>query len=816
MRKIIIYMMVLLMSAPSFAALTYDGDWYLRHITSQYISSRTSNPIYLSLIEIEEELDSVVAGTADTLDATYNAGATIDVDGDAVTLTTSDTDNNVVLAIVQNEATNDNDAVTITMGTLATGSALTINSQASGTDITGDNWSVTQAGLLTAAGFTNSGEFQTTADVLFNGTYDAAWDVNRNLFIFQDNAVLGIGGAHDAAADVTFSHDGSDFSILSAIADEGMLIGGTAEGFDITYAFETAGQIITDYDADFLGFTDDMDLRFGTGASANGDFMISGDSAPLLTIDVVVAGTGEIAIGNDADDVPLKWFGETAGGYFYFTGDQLQGVGAAQVSLNDSVELLVGTGVTGAGDFSISGTSAPALVIDVIAAGSGSIEIGNDADDVPLTWFGETTGNFIRFTGDQLQVEGGATGAQIALGDGDAILFGDVFGTGDFSMLDSADVLTINNVVDGTGTFAFGVADTGLDVAFYGDAGTGSMLWDENANTNGALVFNNSDVEMGDGDFIQFGDGADLTVSATTTTTTITMAAGSDLDILDTDNALSKILFGAVGGTHGLDVTFNGVTAGNIVAFDAGAESLTLTDVDLLTIAPDATDIAITATAGGANTASLVVVDGATGAAAWVGADDTGMVDVSGDGIGADAGATLLRVANSAQPISGAEGFLARFVDTGTARANAYAVEIEVTDTTGGLRVDGHSTFTKGVQASSQSVTATAEGDGTGLTPAGASFVTVTSGNGDSVVCLPTVSVPGNIIYYYCAANGFEMQTVAATNDTINTVDCDGTNELACAALSLFKAICVADGVWIVTGEGAAGADSGTLEPDAD
>ena len=92
----------------------------------------------------------------------------------------------------------------------------------------------------------------------------------------------------------------------------------------------------------------------------------------------------------------------------------------------------------------------------------------------------------------------------------------------------------------------------------------------------------------------------------------------------------------------------------------------------------------------------------------------------------------------------------------------------------------------------------------------------MTSGNADSVICLPAVSVVGNIIYYYCAANGFELQTVDATNDTINTVDCDGTNELACAALSLFKAICVADGVWIVTGEGAAGADSGTLTPDED
>ena len=814
MRKFIIFMTVLLMSTSSFAALTYDGDWYLAHMNGQYTFSRSTNPIYLSLVEIEEELDSIVAGTADTLDATYSAGAAITVDDGAVTLTTSAASDSAALAIVHGETGNFS-GMTLTNASAYPG--IQITTTGTGTDITGTSatWSISKAGLITGVGLTSTGEILTNADVLFNGTYDAAWDVNRNQFLLEDNAVLGIGGAHDAVGDVTLSHDGSDFSILSAIADEGLLIGGTTTGFDITYAFETAGQLRTDYDGDFINLTDDMDLRFGTGASADGDFMISGDSAPLLTIDVVVAGTGEIAIGNDADDVPLKWYGETAGGYFYFTGDQLQGVGAAQISLNDSVELLVGTGVTGAGDFSISGTSAPALVIDVIVAGSGSIEIGNDADDVPLTWFGETTGNYIAMTGDQLHIEGGATGAQLALGDGDAILFGDTLGTGDFSILGSSDVLTINNVVDGTGTVAFGVADTGLDVAFYGDAGSGKMLWDENANTNGALVFDNADIEMGDGDFIQLGDGADLTVSATGTTTTVTMAAGSDFDFLDTDNAASKILFGTVGGTHGLDITINGVTAGNIMAFDAGAETFTLTDVDLNLVAPDAADIGMTVTAGGANTASLVVIDGATGAAAWVGANDVGMLDIKGDGVGADAGATLLRVANSAQPISGAEGFLARFVDTGVARTDAYAVEIEVTDTTGGLRVDGHSTFTKGVQASSQGLTATAAGDGTGATPAGASFCTVTSANADSVITLPA-TVVGNIIYYYCAATGFELETPAASDDTINTVDCDGTNQLACAALSLYKCICVADGVWIVTGEGADGADSGTLTPDPD
>lgn len=94
---------------------------------------------------------SIDTAGASSLDTAYGIGSAVDVDTSAITLTTSDADDNVVLAVVQNEATNDNDAVTITMGTGATGSALLINSQTSGTDITGDNWSVDLQELLAAA-----------------------------------------------------------------------------------------------------------------------------------------------------------------------------------------------------------------------------------------------------------------------------------------------------------------------------------------------------------------------------------------------------------------------------------------------------------------------------------------------------------------------------------------------------------------------------------------------------------------------------------------------------------------------------------------
>ena len=56
--------------------------------------------------------------------------------------------------------------------------------------------------------------------MLFDDTYDVAWDTDRDMFIFQDNAILGMGGAHDATADVTFKWDTSNLLIESVFYRE--------------------------------------------------------------------------------------------------------------------------------------------------------------------------------------------------------------------------------------------------------------------------------------------------------------------------------------------------------------------------------------------------------------------------------------------------------------------------------------------------------------------------------------------------------------------------------------------------------------------
>lgn len=294
----------------------------------------------------------------------------------------------------------------------------------------------------------------------------------------------------------------------------------------------------------------------------------------------------------------------------------------------------------------------------------------------------------------------------------------------------------------------------------------------------------------------------------------------------------------------GIDWTFFGEEAGDYMKWDGtGASSLLLVGADSsgtliavtgidttgnsdsVTINHSGTGAALKMTSSEADTQLLElvsaanqttwlsVIDGATGN--WIGADDVGMLHLKADTALAHAGSSQLMIVNTAQPISAAQGFALRVVDTGTATTDAYAVKIETTDTTGGLLVDSFGTFEKGVQVLSQSVTSTADGLTTGLIPDHASFVTVTSDTATKVVVLPTWVI-GHVIRITVPSTGAELQTLASSNDTINAVDCDGTNEMAMAATSIYHLECVADSTWIAYAWGADGAAEATIVPDAD
>ncbi len=95
--------------------------------------------------------------------------------------------------------------------------------------------------------------------------------------------------------------------------------------------------------------------------------------------------------------------------------------------------------------------------------------------------------------------------------------------------------------------------------------------------------------------------------------------------------------------------------------------------------------------------------------------------------------------------------------------------------------------------------TATADGLTTGLIADVTTFVTVTSASATNAVTLPAIvaATVGQAIDIYVGANGYELLTPASSNNTINTVDSDGTNQLDVAANSLLRCVQVSATGWM-------------------
>lgn len=110
-------------------------------------------------------------------------------------------------------------------------------------------------------------------------------------------------------------------------------------------------------------------------------------------------------------------------------------------------------------------------------------------------------------------------------------------------------------------------------------------------------------------------------------------------------------------------------------------------------------------------------------------------------------------------------------------------------------------------------VTATADGLTTGLIPAAASFVTVTSASANNSISLPAGYV-GKVLRILIGTTGCEMISSVAA-DKVNEVTVGATNELALTAEALLTCVYTKSGFWIVTGHTKLGAAQAALVPDA-
>jgi len=102
----------------------------------------------------------------------------------------------------------------------------------------------------------------------------------------------------------------------------------------------------------------------------------------------------------------------------------------------------------------------------------------------------------------------------------------------------------------------------------------------------------------------------------------------------------------------------------------------------------------------------------------------------------------------------------------------------------------------------SEARTATADGLTTGAitTPtAFRTFITVTSGAATDAITLPVISSTtiGQEVFLTVTTNGYELLTPASSNNTINQVDSDGTNQLDVAANTTVRCTQISATAWL-------------------
>lgn len=342
--------------------------------------------------------------------------------------------------------------------------------------------------------------YSTSAKYLFMDEGGSLMDLVYLNIDLDDNSLLRLGSQND----VTVQFDGTNFEIFSITQNVPLAIGDATNGFDFTYSFETAGSFRSDYNADFINLTDDMELRLGTGTSSDGDFKISSNGSAVLQIEQVSLDTGTIEIGVDNRDIPIKWYGETASSYFQLTGDDVN-IEAMNLALGDGDEILLGDAL-GTGCFTLSATSS-VLTLNNVSADTGTMIIGASDHDMPIKWWGEAAGAFFNLTGDDMNLEQ----MNIALGDGDAILLGDALGTGAFTISSTSAVLTIAQVSADTGTIVIGVTGgTDIPITWYGETSGADFIL-----TGDTILIDGLDMTFEDTDVLKFGDaGADGTIQS--------------------------------------------------------------------------------------------------------------------------------------------------------------------------------------------------------------------------------------------------------------------------------------------------------------
>lgn len=332
------------------------------------------------------------------------------------------------------------------------------------------------------------------------GSWILDGDTANRLDMIPDNdgAILGIGDG-TTQADVYFYKSSTDWMFF----DEG---NGILEMVNI------------DIDLDDASL-----LTFGTG----NDFEVYSDTANILEFDPAAAGN-EIRFGTAYDDaVVMTWYSDTDGDTVVFDEENVMvEFEDVSIALGDGTNILFGDTI-GTGDFSLSSTSA-VLTLAQIVADTGTVVIGANGTDIPITWYAETAGADVILTGDTFLLDG----VDMTFEDGDFLKFGDdsdwTFDSSTTKILDIVPLTT-----DETSAIYIGAASAGADLKIFGTDAGDYWEWDASA-----------DLQTIVGDAVAW----TLTEAATTAVNIDITGTNGGFDLDTTDGPIALTAAGAANG----------------------------------------------------------------------------------------------------------------------------------------------------------------------------------------------------------------------------------------------------------------------------
>jgi hypothetical protein len=260
------------------------------------------------------------SGSVSDLDTAYDGGNTIDVDGSAVTLTVSDGDNNVAFALVQNDSTNDNTAMTIASAAdLANAISLDIDSQTTGRDIEGTGASFYVEGdgsivgvdvdITGAGGITLQNDETILNDVdseiqLSNGTEDVSFGLgtSNTLTMTTDTGVDTVNwgdlDAFTGVNSITMDAAASTITLASSGAAEDLtvsLTGATNSSLVLASAGTGVDALTVTASAGGIDISSQNDIDITTSGAAGQDITLT-NSGGSINIEATEGATDAIVI----------------------------------------------------------------------------------------------------------------------------------------------------------------------------------------------------------------------------------------------------------------------------------------------------------------------------------------------------------------------------------------------------------------------------------------------------------------------------------------------------------------------------------------